>query len=89
MTSPSNILKSKDASFDMIPGKVYDLQVHLIDELCQNITDVMFTASCMERISPYVLPLYTITNGLIQIAGKPKETCRLKLKTLTIKLQRY
>ena len=81
MTSPSNILKSKDASFDMIPGKVYDLQVHLIDELCQNITDVMFTASCMERISPYVLPLYTITNGLIQIAGKPKETCRLKLKT--------
>ena len=95
MTSPSNFLKSKDTSFDMIPGKVYDLQVHLVDELCQNITDVMFIASCVEPWSPYVVLLYSFTNGLIQIAGKPKETCQLQLKTdsdyqatkiLTIKL---
>ena len=83
MTSPLlfNFYNSTETSFDIIPGEVYDLQVHLVDELCQNITHVMFIASCVELVSPYVLPLYRFTNGSIQIAGKPKETCQLQLKT--------
>ena len=83
MTSPLlfNFSNSKETSIDIVPGEVYDLQVHLVDELCQNITHVMFIASCVELASPHVLPLYRFTNGPIQIAGKPKETCQLQLKT--------
>ena len=65
----------------VVPGEVYDLRVHLVDELCQNISGVMFIASCADAISPYVLPLYSFTNGSIQIAGQPHETCQLQLKT--------
>ena len=81
MTSPSNFSKNKGISFDIIPGEVYDLQIHLVDELYQVITNVIFIASCVGPHSPYVLPLYSFTNGSIQIAGKPKETCLLQLKT--------
>ena len=68
-------------TYYVVPGEVYDLRVYLVDELCQNITDVMFIASCAEVISPYVMPLYSFTNGLIQIAGPPNESCQLQLKT--------
>ena len=83
MTSPLLFINS-NSSIYIIPGEVYDLRVQLIDELCQSITHVMFIANCvnsMEHISPYVLSLYKFTNGLIQIAGKPNEICRLQLKT--------
>ena len=81
MTSPFNFSNSEDTSFDLIPGEVYDLKINIVDELCQNITGIIFAANCMEPISPYVLPLYRFTNRSIQIAGKPKDTCQLQLKT--------
>ena len=86
MTSPLSFNFSsdnKDFSLDVIPGEVYDLQVSLVDELCQNVTETTFIANCMEAVSPYVSPLYRFTNGSIQIAGKPKDTCHLQLKTDT------
>ena len=81
MTSPFNFSNSEHTSFDIIPGEVYDLQLNIVDELCQNITGITFTANCMEPVSPFVLPLHRFTTGSIQIAGKPKDTCRLQLKT--------
>ena len=67
----------------IVPGEVYNLSVYLVDELHQNITNVMFIASCREHHSPHVVPIYRITNGPIQIAGKPKEICQLQLTTDT------
>lgn len=81
MTSPFNFSNTEDVSFDIIPGEVYDLQVNIVDELCQNITGTIFTANCMEPVLPNVMPFYRLTNGSIQIAGKPKDTCHLQLKT--------
>ena len=89
MTSPISFNFSiKDTLFDIIPGEVYNLKVHLGDELCQDVADVIFIANCVDPDSPYALsfspvvsPLYRFTNGSIQIAGKPKETCNLQLKT--------
>ena len=89
MTSPVSFnFSEKDTSFDIIPGEVYNLQVHLRDELCQDVANVIFIASCVDLLSPYAMPLspfvmslYRFTNGSIQIAGKPKEICNLQLKT--------
>ena len=47
--------------------EVYNLSVHLVDELHQNITNVMFIASCREHYSPHVVLIYRITDGQIQI----------------------
>ena len=66
---------------NIAPGEVYNLSVYLVDELHQNITNVMFIASCREHYSPHVVPLYRITDGPIQMTGKPKETCQLQLTT--------
>ena len=80
MTSPFNFSNTEDA-FDIIPGEIYNLQVNIVDELCQNVTGITFTANCIEPDLPNVLPFYRFTNGSIQIAGKPKDTCHLQLKT--------
>lgn len=82
MTSPLLFnFSNRVTSFYIIPGEVYNLQVHLVDELCQDIRDVMFIANCLEPSSPYVLPVYKFTNGSLKIAGKPSETCQLQLKS--------
>ncbi|XP_065905260.1 uncharacterized protein [Dysidea avara] len=68
---------------NIVPGEIHNLNVYLVDELHQNISNVMFIASCREHYSPHVVPIYRITDGPIQIAGKPKETCQLQLTTDT------
>ena len=67
----------------IVPGEVYNLGVYLVDELHQNITNVMFIAACREPHSPHVVPIYRVTNGPVQIAGEPNDTCQLQLTTDT------
>ena len=83
-TSPAMFkFLSTSGEFYIVPGEVSNLPVYLVDELGQNVTTAIFVASCNESPSPYVLPLYQITNGTIQIAGKPNEVCHLTLQTDT------
>ena len=64
------------------PGKIFDLPIYLVDEINQNVSATsMFIASCIETSSPRVLSPYQVTNGPIQLAGKPNETCLLHLQT--------
>ena len=58
-----------------------NLTVELIDELNQSVSSPMFIATCKGPPSPYVVSTYHFTNGSIQIAGKPNETCELQLET--------
>ena len=67
----------------IVPGEVYNLGVYLVDELHQNITNVMFIATCREPHSPHVVSIYRVTNGPVQIAGEPNDTCHLQLTTDT------
>ena len=64
------------------PGKIFYLPIYLVDEINQNVSATsMFIASCIETSSPRVLSPYQVTNGPIQLAGKPNETCLLHLQT--------
>ena len=63
------------------PGKVFNLPVYLVDEIYQNVSATMFFASCIETPSAKVLSPYQVTDGQIQIAGTPNETCLLHLQT--------
>jgi len=81
-TSPERF-SCTQKSFNIVPGEVYDLPVHLIDELNQNVSATIFIATCNEFPTPYVVTPYHFTNGSIQIAGRPGETCQLKLQTDT------
>ena len=76
-----------DKAFDLIcsivPGEIFNLPVILKDELGETVNSTMFIASCTGSQSPNVLLPYQLTNGTIQIAGKPNEICHLKLQTDT------
>ena len=63
------------------PGKIFNLPVYLVDELGQNASATMFFASCIGSSSAKVLSPYQVTDGPIQIAGKPNENCLLHLQT--------
>ena len=76
-------LSQESRLFDVVPGEIFNLPVQLIDELGQNVSSAMFIATCNGPPSPYVVPPYQFTNGSIQIAGRPNETCQLKLETDT------
>ena len=99
-TSPAEFRSfSVGGNIHVIPGKVDDLSVYLVDEVGNNDTDDRFTATCISEQSgifsrhrnncssalslPYVLSPYQLTNGLIQIAGKSDMTCHLQLQTIT------
>ena len=83
-TLPNKIHVLKD-TLPVPPGISFELPVYLTDELNQSVTDFIFIVSCKSEIqvdhAPYVLPIYQYTNGLVQIAGKPTETCYLELQT--------
>ena len=81
-TSPVNF-KFLSSRLTVVPGEMVSLPVKLIDELGQNVNSAMFIATCNGPSSPYVLPTYHFTNGLIRIAGKPDEICELQLETDT------
>ncbi|XP_065888988.1 uncharacterized protein [Dysidea avara] len=81
-TSPEKF-SSIQRNFGIVPGEVYNLPVQLIDELNQNVSKAIFIATCNESPTPYVVAPYHFTNGSIQIAGRPAETCQLQLQTDT------
>ena len=78
----------------VVPGKIHDLNVCIIDELANPINSAQFVATCVGTCStdtcssesssdmPRVLPTYRTTNGSIQIAGAPGSTCQLQLQTI-------
>ena len=73
----------------VIPGKIHDLNVCIVDELDNQIKNFQFVATCVTHTytcpnpnMPYVLPAYRINNGSIQIAGAPGSTCNLQLQTI-------
>ena len=83
----------------VIPGEVHNLSIYLVDEVGNMVTDARYTATCINKQSelfsihkdncssslslPYVLSPYGLSDGLIQIAGKPSMTCHLQLQTIT------
>ena len=81
-TSPEKF-SSIQRNFGIVPGEVYNLPVQIIDELNQNVSTAIFIAACNESPTPYVVAPYHFTNGSIQIAGRPAETCQLQLQTDT------
>ena len=84
-TLPANFrfLHQGNSIFSVVPGKIIDLPVELVDELGQVVRSAMFIATCNGPPSPYVVPLYHFTNGSIQIAGKANKICELQLETDT------
>ena len=82
-TSPAAFTFSNQNApvFTVVPGEFFDIPVQLNDELHQLLNSSMFIATCSEPLSPYVVPLYQYTNGLIKIAGRPHEICQLQMKT--------
>ena len=87
MTSPLFFSNNKEISFYITPGEVYNLQFQLVDELCQNIAHVMFTASCVELVSPYVLLLYRFTKWINSDSRKAYGNLSVTAKN-SIKLQK-
>jgi len=64
------------------PGKVFNLPIQLIDELNHNVPVFVLIATCKNHgQGAYVLSPYQYSNGSMQIAGDPTETCSLELKT--------
>ena len=55
----------------------------MTDELEERVENAMFIATCTGSQSPHVLSPYHFTNGTIQIARKPNDTCHLQLQTDT------
>ena len=77
-----------DKAFDsltcsIVPGEIFDIPLIMEDELEEKVDSIMLIAICTESQSPNVLLPYQVTNGTIQIAGKPNETCHLQLQTDT------
>ena len=66
-----------------IPGEIFNLPVQLKDELGQVVNSTTFIATCNGPTSPHVASTYHFTNGSIVIAGKPNDTCNLRLETDT------
>ena len=82
-TSPEKFefYSNRSGSIEAPPGKLFELPMHLVDELGQNVSATMFIASCIGSSSAKVLSPYEVTDGPIQIEGKPNETCLLHLQT--------
>ena len=74
---------SGNLTCNIVPGEEFDLPVILQDELEKDVDYIMLIATCIDSHSPNVVLPYQITNGTIQIAGKPNEVCRLQLQTDT------
>ena len=95
-TSPAEFCNtSNETNIHVVPGKVEDLNICIIDELGNKITGTQFRAACIESPliiykhydelfvePPHVLPTYQFTSRSIQIAGRPNTTCRLQLQTI-------
>jgi len=87
-TSPAMFCNPSNEKFHAIPGKVENLNICVRDELNNSVNDIQFTADCTESNSnnleefPYVLPAYQITQGQIQIVGRPETICQLQLQTI-------
>jgi len=85
ITAPHNFTFSTSDALAIIPGEVFDLTTHLkvVDEQNQEVKPNYFIATCIgsPSPSPYVMSLYHLTNGSIQIAGNQGETCHLQLQT--------
>ena len=84
-TSPAKFILSYPSytMYTTVPGETFNIPVQLVDELGQNISSVMFIATCVgvSSGSPHILSTYHFTNGSVKIAGKPDEICQLKMKT--------
>ena len=65
------------------PGRTFSLPVYLTDELNHIVTNSVLIVSCNSgrKQAPQVLSPYQYTSSLVQIAGKPTETCSLELQT--------
>ena len=83
VTAPDKFNFSTNGTLAIIPGEVFNLttQLRVVDEQGQTVKPIYFIAACIGPLSPYVMPLYHLTNGSIQIAGKQGETCHLQLQT--------
>ena len=84
-TSPAkfNLPYSNSNECTVVPGEILNIPVQLVDELDQNISSVMFIATCVGAPSgsPHVLSTYHFTNGSVKIAGRPNTICQLQMKT--------
>ena len=81
-TSPSTFI-FLDGMLTVIPGEIFSLPIQLKDELDQVVNSTTLIATCNGPPSPRVVSTYRFTDGLIAIAGKPKEICNLRLITDT------
>jgi len=82
-TAPAKFIIANSTILSITPGEIFDLNLHLFDELNQSVMAVNLIATCNESPSPYVMSPYHFTNGTMQIAGKPNEVCHLTLQTDT------
>ena len=83
-TSPAMFCNQKNETFyAIIPGKVENMNICVLDELGNSVNGTQFTAICTGgNDSPRVLSAYQITQGQIQIVGEPGTICRLQLQTI-------
>ena len=97
-TVPIKFCNVSNESVYIVPGKIHDLNVCIVDELDNQIKNFQFVATCVtctdtcanpnydssESFSnmPHVLPAYRTNNGSIQIAGAPGSNCNLQLQTI-------
>ena len=97
-TTPVKFCNVSNESVYVVPGKIHDLNVCIVDELDNQIKNFQFVATCVictdtcanpsyvssESLSnmPYVLPAYRTNNGSIQLAGTPSSNCNLQLQTI-------
>ncbi|XP_065903791.1 uncharacterized protein [Dysidea avara] len=87
-TSPAVFCNLSNETFHVIPGKVENMNICVLDELNNSISGTQFTAACTNSNSkncdesPCVLPAYQVTQSQIQIAGKPQTICQLQLQTI-------
>ena len=90
-TSPAMFCNLSNETFHVIPGKVENMNICVRDELNNSVDGTQFTADCIETNIynrnfdefPNVLPAYRVTQGQIQIVGKPGTICQLQLQTIT------
>ena len=81
-TSPMTFTNKYNKSISAIPGKIFDLNLELVDELGCSANATSYIATC-GSLSPHVVEPYQFTSGLIQIAGRPGEACQLHIQTET------
>ena len=88
-TSSAVFCNLSNETFQVIPGKVENLNICILDELGKSISDTQFTAICTNNSnkhcdkSPCVLPAYQVTQDQIKIAGNPETFCQLQLQTIS------